>query len=85
MELWQGKPMALLAASPGPRAGAGVLASQELLAPHFGADLRGTLGIGRWPEAWDTDTDQLTRREDIAALDKLLVRLAAPAPAMAAE
>ena len=85
MELWQGKPMALLAASPGPRAGAGVLASQELLAPHFGADLRGTLGIGRWPEAWDTDTDQLTSREDIAALDKLLVRLAAPAPAMAAE
>ena len=40
MELWQGKPMALLAASPGLRAAAGVLASQELLAPHFGADLR---------------------------------------------
>ena len=46
-KLWQGKPVVMLAATPGGRAGANVLASQTLLAPHFGADLRGTLGIGK--------------------------------------
>ncbi|WP_019954973.1 NADPH-dependent FMN reductase [Yoonia vestfoldensis] len=77
MALWQGKPMVMLAATPGPRAGANVLASQQMLAPHFGADLRGTLGIGNWPEAWDAATARLTRPEDIAALDDVLRRLVA--------
>jgi NAD(P)H-dependent FMN reductase len=76
--LWQGKPVVMLAASPGGRAGANVLASQELLAPHFGADLRATLGIGKWHEAWDSKAKRLTRPEDIAALDDVLGRLATP-------
>src|SRR6056297_1198602 len=76
MKLWQGKPIAMLAASPGRRAGANVLASQQMLAPHFGADLRGSLGIGKWPEAWDAEAARLTRPEDIAALDDVLGRLA---------
>jgi hypothetical protein len=61
MKVWQGKPMALLAASPGPRAGAGVLDSQEALVPRFGGDLRGRPGIGRWSAAWDAETRSLTR------------------------
>lgn len=81
MKLWQGKPMAMLAASPGPRAGANVLASQAMLAPHFGAELRGTLGIGKWPEAWDTEAERLTRPDDRAALDDLLGQLATAAKA----
>ncbi|GAB5446277.1 NADPH-dependent FMN reductase [Gymnodinialimonas sp.] len=72
-QLWQSKPVVFLAASPGGRAGANVLASQEKLAPFFGADLRGTLGIGKWAEAWDGET--LTRPEDFAALDAVLTRL----------
>lgn len=84
MKLWQGKPVAMLAATPGPRAGANVLASQEMLAPHFGADLRGTLGIGRWADAWDAGQARLTRPEDIAALDEVLGRLASPSGAVAA-
>ena len=32
MKIWQGKPVVMLAASPGPRAGANVLASQQMLA-----------------------------------------------------
>jgi NAD(P)H-dependent FMN reductase len=80
-KLWQGKPIVMLAATPGGRAGANVLASQEILAPHFGADLRGTLGIGKWGEAWDADAKCLTRAEDIAALDDLLGRLDAPSSA----
>ena len=76
MKLWQGKPVVMLAATPGPRAGENVLASQKLLAPHFGADLRGTLGIGKWAEAWDGGAERLTRPEDITALDDMLGRLA---------
>lgn len=81
MKVWQGRPMVLLAASPGRRAGAGVLDSQEALAPHFGGDVRGRLGIGRWSEAWDADTRSLKRPEDAAALDSVLGTLAASAPA----
>lgn len=75
MKLWQGKPVVMLAASPGPRAGAGVLASQEMQAPFFGADLRGRLGIGPWSEAWDAGERRLTRPEDEAALDEALAGL----------
>lgn len=79
MKLWQAKPMVMLAASPGPRAGANVLASQEMLAPHFGADLRGKLGIGQWAEGWDADGEALVRAEDILALEVVLKLLVEPA------
>jgi NAD(P)H-dependent FMN reductase len=84
MKLWQGKPVGMLAATPGPRAGANVLASQTLLAPHFGADLRGTLGIGKWPEPWDAEGKRLLRPEDNGALDDLLGQLVTPARTVAA-
>lgn len=84
LKLWQGKPLVMLAASPGPRAGAGVLASQQKIAPHFGAYLRGTLGIGRWPEAWDAKDARLVHPKDVAALDDVLGRLATPSAATAA-
>ena len=73
-KVWCDKPMILLAASPGSRAGANVLASQEMLAPYFGCDLQGTYGVGKWGEAWDGTA--LTRAEDITAIDDLLSKLA---------
>ena len=76
--LWQGKQLVMLAATPGPRAGAGVLGSQETIAPFFGAELRGKLGIGKWSEAWDTEAGTLTRTEDIKALRSVLNALTAP-------
>lgn len=72
MKLWQGKPLVMLAATPGPRAGAGVLGSQEIIAPFFGAVIRGRLGIGHWSESWDSRSRALTRTEDIAALGNVL-------------
>jgi len=77
MKVWQDKPIVMLAATPGPRAGAGVLGGQEAMAPFFGMDLRGTLGVGTWKDAWDADGKTLTRKEDVAALDDLLTALVA--------
>ena len=79
--VWQAKPLAILAASPGRRAGANVLASQELLAPHFGADLRGTLGIGTWRDAWDAEGQTLVAEDAAEDLGTLLRHLVAPARA----
>lgn len=75
MKLWQGKPVVFLAASPGPRAGAGVLGGQIDMAPRFGADLKASHGVGVWSEAWDGTT--LTRDEDIAAVDAAMAALLA--------
>jgi NAD(P)H-dependent FMN reductase len=84
MKLWQGKPLVMLAASPGPSAGAGVLGSQEMLAPRFGADSRGVLGVGKWPEAWDAERRELTNADDRAALDAALSSLVTGTPEPAA-
>jgi len=75
MKVWQGKPLVLLAATPGPRAGAGVLTQQVALAPHFGADVKGHLGIGKWSESFDSDNKQLIHDNDINKLDALLSEL----------
>lgn len=40
-KVWQDKPFVLLAATPGLRAGANVLQTQELTAPFFGMDIKG--------------------------------------------
>lgn len=76
--LWQEKPLVILAATPGRRAGANVLKSQALLAPHFGADLRGSLGIGTWADAWDRVEKRLIRDSDLEALDTALKSLVRP-------
>ncbi|MEM1073769.1 MAG: NAD(P)H-dependent oxidoreductase [Pseudomonadota bacterium] len=73
MRVWQDKPIVLLAASPGSRAGANVLNSQELTAPFFGMDIKGKHGVGKWGEAWDGKA--LTNQEDSAAIDSALKAL----------
>lgn len=75
MKVFQAKRMVILAATPGPRAGAGVLGHQEMLIPHFGGEIVGKLGIGRWAEAWNAQTQTLSRPDDIAALDQALSAL----------
>lgn len=72
-KVWQNKPIVILAASPGPRAGANVLQTQEFTAPFFGMDIKGKHGVGKWAEAWDGET--LTNSDDIQAVDKALSAL----------
>ncbi|MEM7718463.1 MAG: NAD(P)H-dependent oxidoreductase [Pseudomonadota bacterium] len=70
-KVWRDKPLVILAASPGKRAGANVLATQEQLAPFFGGDLKGKYGVGKWAEAWDGST--LTRQDDVEGVDHALL------------
>lgn len=77
IKVWQDKPMVILAATPGPRAGEGVLTTQEKAAPFFGGEVRGRLGIGNWSEVWDSRVNTLTRPQDIKALGEVLARLTA--------
>ena len=68
----QHKPTVLLAATPGPRAGAGVLASASGFMPHAGAQLVGTLGIGRFGDTFDTETETITNPDIESHLRSLL-------------
>lgn len=77
MKLFQQRPTLMLAASPGGRAGAGVLGAATTAAPHFGAELVGSLGIGRFASSFDLDAGSLTDAEQVAALDQVLAALAA--------
>ena len=63
-KLWQGKPVVFLSATPGPRAGEGVLAYNEMIAPHFGADLKGSAGFGPWQSVWNNDTRALASADE---------------------
>lgn len=71
-KVWQGKPLLFLAATPGGRNGAGVLGSQTSTAMYFGGSVVASLGIGRWPEAYDPASRTLQRAGDIQALDNAL-------------
>ena len=74
-KVWQDKPIVLLAATPGPRAGANVLQTQEMTAPYFGMDIKGKHGVGLWREAWDGTA--LTKDDDRAAVDAAIKGLLA--------
>ncbi len=44
-KIWAGKPMVLLATSPGGRGGATVLEAAKVTFPHLGADVRGSFSL----------------------------------------
>ncbi|MEM9035565.1 MAG: NAD(P)H-dependent oxidoreductase [Actinomycetota bacterium] len=75
--VYQGKPVAMLAATPGPRAGAGVLGSAVMAAPFFGAEVVGQLGVGKFLSCFDTDAGVVTDEAIEAQLRQLLRSLVA--------
>jgi NAD(P)H-dependent FMN reductase len=74
--VYKGKPMVLLAATPGPRAGAGVLDAMERLAPFFGGEVRGSFGLGSFHESFDRDARFPVDPEKRAAFRQTLSALA---------
>ncbi|MEM8975400.1 MAG: NAD(P)H-dependent oxidoreductase [Pseudomonadota bacterium] len=74
-KVWQDRPLALLAATPGPRAGENVLQTQELTAPFFGMNIKGKYGVGNWRDVWDGSS--LKKPADVEAIDAVVKALLA--------
>ncbi len=72
MGIYQGTKVAMFAATPGPRSGAGVLGAATTTAPFFGADLAGSLGVGSFFENFDAEAGAIVD-PDLAAACRQLV------------
>jgi chromate reductase len=72
VNVYQGKPVVMLSTSPGRRGGAGALEIALKTAPHFGADIRGSLSIPSFNDNFDRDSGQLTNAELKAKLVEVL-------------
>lgn len=73
--VWQGKPMVLLATSGGPGGAGRVLEVAAGAAPHFGGEVKGTLSVPRFYEVFDQEAGALTDADTIAALKAVLAQL----------
>jgi len=73
-KVFQDKPMVIMSAAPGPGGGASVLGLAKGSAGFFGADLRGSLSVGRFSETFDTDKGELID-PDLAAQLRQNLRL----------
>ncbi|MEM9103630.1 MAG: NAD(P)H-dependent oxidoreductase [Pseudomonadota bacterium] len=62
-KVYQDKPVILMAASPGPRGGAGVLSAAEMGAPFFGMNVKAKISVPRFQDNFDFDTQQMTHQE----------------------
>jgi NAD(P)H-dependent FMN reductase len=72
-EVYQGKPMVMLATSPGPGGAGSVLATAKTSAPFGGGDVKADLSLASFHDLFDTETQQLT---DAAAKARLEAALA---------
>ena len=68
MQIFQNKPVIMLATSPGPGGAASVLASAQGSAPYFAADVKGAISVPSFYDNFDTESGQLTNK---ALADKI--------------
>ena len=71
-KVYQGKPMLLLASSPGPGGAASVLSAATQSAPYFAGEVKASLSIASFYDNFDMEQGLLT---DAALNDKLLTAL----------
>ena len=76
MEVYQNKPMVILATSPGRGGGGNVLEVAKTSAPYFGADVRSSLSIPSFNYNFDIDKGQISNAELETALRSTLMALA---------
>lgn len=77
MKVFQGKPMVAMATSPGPRGGTNVLRAALDSAPHFGAEVVGSLSVPKFSENFDLEAGTLRDRSASVRLGMVLQRFAA--------
>ncbi len=73
--LYQNKPVVMLATSPGPGGGQNVLKVAVEGAPFHAAEVKGSLSIGNFFDAFDADAGQLTGHDQAKALREVLFAL----------
>ena len=71
-KVYQGKPMVLLATSPGPGGASSVLATAKTSAPFFGGDVKADLSLASFYEIFDVDAGRLSNAEAQAQLEAAL-------------
>lgn len=76
MQVYQNRPVLMLATAPGGRGGQGVLEAAKTPAPFFGADLQGTLSVPSFYDNFDADAGELTDPDLAAALADIVAKLA---------
>lgn len=74
-EVWQGKPMVLLATSPGGRGGQGVLEFAASAAPRFGGNVVGHLSVPSFGSNFDAEAKKLNDTALDAELRELVAKL----------
>jgi len=74
-KVYQGKPMVLLATSPGGRGAAGVLAAAVKSAPYYGGDLKASLSIPGFYANFDTKAGKTSNPEIQSELETTLASL----------
>ena len=74
-EVWQGKPMLILATSPGGRGAKGVFEFAVANMPRFGAEVMGSLSVPSFGENFDSSARKLLNKELDAELRKLVADL----------
>ncbi|ROR97914.1 NAD(P)H-dependent FMN reductase [Sinobacterium caligoides] len=68
MKVYQGKPMVIMATSPGPGGASSVLAAAKASAPFFAADIRAAISVPNFYDCYDEATGAL---QDAALIDQL--------------
>jgi chromate reductase len=74
-KVYQGKPLILLATSPGGRGASGVLATAVKSAPHYGGDLKASLSIPGFYGIFDTKVGKVSNPEIQSMLETTLASL----------
>ncbi len=75
--VYQGKNVAMFGVSPGSRAAANVLGLATMTGPYLGAELVGSMGIGKYGEVFDADACELTDPDLAARMAEILDALIA--------
>ena len=74
-EVFQNKPMLLLATSPGGRGGITVLELAKGAFPRFGAEVKGSFSLPNFDDNFDTEKGQISNLEMDAELRKIVREL----------
>ncbi|MEZ9389109.1 NADPH-dependent FMN reductase [Vibrio lentus] len=75
MKVYQGKPVVMLAASPGPGGATSVLSSAVNSAPYFAADIKGTLSVPSFYDNFDVEIGEVTNAEMLENLKSIMSKL----------